>query len=69
MLKLRDLLDREVERHEHEWMETMQRLTINGEKAGDHPQSGCCTGLPVDSGPASELDAEGCLVEDFVHGT
>ena len=27
-LKLRDLLDREVERHEHEWMETMQRLTI-----------------------------------------
>ena len=28
MLKLRDLLDREVERHDHEWMETMQRLTI-----------------------------------------
>ena len=28
MLKLRDLLDREVEKHDHEWMETMQRLTI-----------------------------------------
>ena len=28
MLKLRDLLDREVERLDHEWMETMQRLTI-----------------------------------------
>ena len=26
--KLRNLLDREVERHDHEWMETMQRLTI-----------------------------------------
>ena len=30
MLKLRDLLDREVERHDHEWMETKQRLTITG---------------------------------------
>ena len=28
MLKLRDLQDREVERHDHEWMETMQWLTI-----------------------------------------
>ena len=28
MLKIRDLLDREVERHDHEQMETMQRLTI-----------------------------------------
>ena len=28
MLKLRDLLDREVERHDHEWMDTMQRLEI-----------------------------------------
>ena len=28
MLKLRDLLDREVEWHDHEWMETMQRLKI-----------------------------------------
>ena len=28
MLKLRDLLDIEVERHDHERMETMQRLTI-----------------------------------------
>ena len=26
--KLRDLLDREVERNDREWMETMQRLTI-----------------------------------------
>ena len=28
MRKLRDLLDREVDRHDREWMETMQRLTI-----------------------------------------
>ena len=28
MGKLRDLLDREVDRHDHEWMNTMQRLTI-----------------------------------------
>ena len=28
MRKLRDLLDREVERHDHERLETMQRLTI-----------------------------------------
>ena len=30
MLKLRDLLDREVESHGHEWMETMQKLRITG---------------------------------------
>ena len=29
LLKLRGLLDREVDRHDHEWMETMQRLTIS----------------------------------------
>ena len=29
MGKLRDLLDREVDRHDREWMETMQRLTVN----------------------------------------
>ena len=29
MGKLRDLLDREVDRHNREWMETMQRLTVN----------------------------------------
>ena len=28
MGKLRDLLDREVERHNHDWIEAMQRLTI-----------------------------------------
>ena len=28
MGKLRDLLDREVDRHDREWMETMQRLTV-----------------------------------------
>ena len=36
MLKLRDLLDIEVERHDHEWMETMQRLT-NTEKTEKRP--------------------------------
>ena len=28
MGKLRDLLDREVDKHDREWMETMQRLTV-----------------------------------------
>ena len=28
MRKLRELLDREVDRHDREWMETMQRLTV-----------------------------------------
>ena len=28
MFKLRDLLDRDVERYDQEWMETMQRLII-----------------------------------------
>ena len=30
LLKLRDLLNREVESHDHEWMKTMQKLTITG---------------------------------------
>ena len=30
MLKLRDLLNREVESHDDEWMTTMQKLTITG---------------------------------------
>ena len=36
MLKLRDLLDREVERQAHEWMETMQRMTVT-EKTEKRP--------------------------------
>ena len=36
MLKLCDLLDKEVERHDHEWMDTMQRLTIT-EKTEKRP--------------------------------
>ena len=32
MGKLRDLLDRKVDRHDCEWMETMQRLTVNERK-------------------------------------
>ena len=32
MGKLRDLLDREVDRHDREWMETMQRLTVTERK-------------------------------------
>ena len=41
MEKLRDLLDREVDRHDREWMETMQRLTVTErtEEASDHSQS------------------------------
>ena len=36
MRKLRDLFDREVERLDHKWMETMQRLTIT-EKTEKRP--------------------------------
>ena len=36
MGKLRDLLDREFDRHDHEWMETMQRLTVT-EKTEKRP--------------------------------
>ena len=36
MGKLRDLLDREVDRHDREWMETMQRLTVT-EKTEKRP--------------------------------
>ena len=36
MGKLRDLLDREVNRHDREWMETMQRLTVT-EKTEKRP--------------------------------
>ena len=38
MGKLRDLLDREVDRHDREWMETMQRLTVT-EKTEKRPVS------------------------------
>ena len=38
MGKLRDLLDREVDRHDREWMETMKRLTVN-EKTEKRPVS------------------------------
>ena len=33
---IRDLLDREVDRHDREWMETMQRLTVT-EKTEKRP--------------------------------
>ena len=36
MGKLRDLMDREVDRHDCEWMETMQRLTVT-EKTEKRP--------------------------------
>ena len=36
MGKLRDLLDREVDKHDREWMETMQRLTVT-EKTEKRP--------------------------------
>ena len=38
MGKLRDLLDREVDRHDREWTETMQRLTVT-EKTEKRPVS------------------------------
>ena len=36
MRKLRDLLDREIDRHDREWMETMHRLTVT-EKTEKRP--------------------------------
>ena len=63
MGKLRDLQDREVDRHDREWMETIQRLTVTERTVKRQ------VGLLVDSEPAGELKAEGCLVEDFVHRT
>ena len=36
MGNIRDLLDREVDRHDREWMETMQRLTVT-EKTEKRP--------------------------------
>ena len=36
MGKLRDLLNREIDRHDREWMETMQRLTVT-EKTEKRP--------------------------------
>ena len=39
MRKPRDLPDREVERHDHEWMETTQRLTTT-ERTEKRPESG-----------------------------
>ena len=38
MGKLRDLLDREVDRHDREWMDTMQRLTVT-ERTEQRPVS------------------------------
>ena len=40
MGKLRDLLDRLVDRHDREWMETMQRLTVTERPSRDRMLSG-----------------------------
>ena len=47
MGKLRDLLDREVDRHDREWMETMQRLTVV-EKTEKRPVIICSRGVERD---------------------
>ena len=47
MGKLRDLLDREVDRHDREWMETMQRLTVT-ERTEKRPVSICSRGVERD---------------------
>ena len=67
MGKLGDLLDREVDRHDREWMETMQRLTVT-ERTEKRPFAAeVLKGIAVDSQQAGELDAERGLVENFVH--
>ena len=48
MGKLRDLLDREVDRHDREWMETMQRLTVT-ERTEKRPVSIRSRGVERDS--------------------
>ena len=60
MGKLRDLLDREVDMHDREGLEAMQRLTIT-ERIEKRP-------VNIRSRDV-ELNAERCLVEDFVHET
>ena len=47
MGKLRNLLDREVDRHDREWMETMQRLTVT-EKTEKRPVSILSRGVERD---------------------
>ena len=72
MGKLRDLLDREVDIHDREWMETVQRLTVTErteKRQSTIRNRDVGTGLPVDSEPAGDLNVEGCLVEDLVHRT
>ena len=71
MLKLCDLLDKEVERHDHEWMETMQRLTIT-EKTEKRPVAIrsrdvelVCRSIVI---RFSEFDSERCPSEALVCG-
>ena len=70
MGKLRDLLDREVDRHDREWRETMQRLTVT-ERTEKRPVSIRSRGVErdcrVDRQSAGDLDAERSIVENFVH--
>ena len=47
MEKLRDLLDREVDTHYREWMETMQRLTVT-KKTVKRPVTICSRGIERD---------------------
>ena len=47
MGKLRDLLDREVDRNDRKWMETMQRLTVT-ERTEKRPVSICSRGVERD---------------------
>ena len=68
MGKLRDLLDREVDRHDREWMETMQRLTVT-EKTEKRPVIIRGRDGERDSEPAGDLNAKGCFVEDFIPRT
>ena len=66
MLTLRDLLDREVERHDHEWMETMQRLTITEKTVKRSVSIRSRTLKWIES--VSEFDSERCPSQDLVCG-
>ena len=74
MGKLRDLLDREVYRHDREWMETMQRLTVT-ERTEKRPVSIRSRGVERECGAivnqlVSSMPKEVLLRTSFTeHGT
>ena len=72
MGKLRDLLDRKVDRHDREWMETIQRLNVT-ERTEKRQVSFLSRDVERDRrsivNQLVNSMPKGCLVEDFNHRT